>query len=66
MTVRFTILFLLLGSNLSSWAQEKHAPWRAVDSWKQAQGLPQNSIYQILQTQDGYIWIGTKGGVGSF
>jgi len=66
MTVRFTILFLLLGSSLSSWAQEKRAPWRAVDSWKQTQGLPQNSVYQILQTQDGYIWIGTKGGLARF
>ena len=66
MTVRFTILFLLFANSLSASAQEKRAPWRAVDSWKQTQGLPQNSVYQILQTQDGYIWIGTKGGLARF
>ena len=44
----------------------KDAPWRAVDSWKQKHGLPQNSVYQILQTRDGYIWIGTKGGLARF
>ena len=66
MIVRFTILFLLLSCSPSSWGQERTAPWRVVDSWKQTQGLPQNSVYQILQTWDGYIWIGTKGGLARF
>jgi len=60
-----TILALLL-SSLSVEAQEKQVPWRVVDAWKQTQGLPQNSVYRILQTRDGYIWIGTKGGLARF
>jgi PAS domain S-box-containing protein len=45
---------------------EKHAPWLAIETWRQSQGLPQNSVKAILQTRDGYIWIGTKGGVARF
>ncbi|HCT55439.1 MAG TPA: hypothetical protein DF712_23585, partial [Balneola sp.] len=29
-------------------------------------GLPQNSINEILQTEDGYIWIATFGGLARF
>jgi two-component system sensor histidine kinase/response regulator len=47
-------------------AQERDAPWLPIDTWRQPQGLPQNSVKAILQTRDGYIWIGTKGGVSRF
>ena len=40
--------------------------WHPIDAWRQPQGLPQNSIITIHQTRDGYIWIGTKGGVARF
>ena len=30
------------------------------------EGLPQNSINEILQTEDGYIWIATFGGLARF
>jgi ligand-binding sensor domain-containing protein len=40
--------------------------WHPIDTWRQPQGLPQNSIITISQTRDGYIWIGTKGGVARF
>jgi two-component system sensor histidine kinase/response regulator len=46
--------------------QQKDAPWLAIDTWRQSQGLPQNSVKAILQTRDGYMWIGTKGGVARF
>ena len=38
----------------------------AADFWRQSQGLPQNSVYSLAQTSDGYIWVGTKGGVARF
>ena len=66
MAVFLIILALLLSTSVSTQAQEKRAPWRVVDAWKQTQGLPQNSVYRILQTRDGYIWIGTKGGLARF
>jgi ligand-binding sensor domain-containing protein len=40
--------------------------WHPIDTWRQPQGLPQNSIITIHQTPDGYVWIGTKGGLARF
>src|SRR4051794_13012625 len=34
--------------------------------WTSENGLAQNSVHQILQTHDGYIWIATEGGVSRF
>jgi signal transduction histidine kinase/ligand-binding sensor domain-containing protein len=35
-------------------------------AWSSENGLPQNGVHQILQTHDGYLWIGTEGGVARF
>src|SRR2546428_13457440 len=34
--------------------------------WQVQQGLPEASIYAIVQTRDGYLWFGTKTGLGKF
>jgi ligand-binding sensor domain-containing protein len=34
--------------------------------WTQAQGLPQDTIRAIAQTQDGYLWLGTDEGLVRF
>lgn len=36
------------------------------DAWQTDQGLPQNSVFAIAQTQDGYIWIATQEGLVRF
>ena len=36
------------------------------DSWTTENGLPQNSIRDILQTSDGYLWLATEGGLVRF
>lgn len=36
------------------------------DSWQVKDGLPQNTIFAITQTTDGYIWIGTTDGLVRF
>ena len=41
-------------------SQYVHKVWRSND------GLPQNSIQAMLQTNDGYIWIGTQEGLVRF
>ncbi|MCI0490107.1 MAG: histidine kinase, partial [Blastocatellia bacterium] len=33
------------------------------DSWTSGSGLPQNSVYSILQTSDGYLWFTTLDGL---
>jgi ligand-binding sensor domain-containing protein len=36
------------------------------ESWTTENGLPQNSIRDILQTRDGYLWLATEGGLVRF
>lgn len=53
------------------------SPARALDSrealshlghqiWQTENGLPQNSVHAIAQTYDGYLWVGTEGGLARF
>jgi len=62
------VLFLALLLSKTAFLQEKskEPAWHSLDAWRQPQGLPQNSVLAILQTRDGYIWVGTKGGVSRF
>src|SRR6476659_7777014 len=36
------------------------------DVWDSDSGLPQNSVDAILQTRDGYLWLGTQEGLVRF
>ena len=35
-------------------------------SWLTENGLPQNTVQAVVQTQDGYVWIGTQEGLARF
>ncbi|MBF5043224.1 response regulator [Aggregicoccus sp. 17bor-14] len=35
-------------------------------SWTQDEGLPQNGVAAVAQTQDGYLWVGTQEGLARF
>ncbi len=37
-----------------------------VSFWQESAGLPQKFVNTIYQTRDGYLWVGTKGGVARF
>ena len=37
-----------------------------VRTWQTRDGLPQNSVNAIAQTRDGYLWVGTSGGLARF
>ncbi len=41
-------------------AQYIHTNWQTED------GLPQNAVQCILQTRDGYLWLGTQEGLARF
>src|SRR6266850_2094273 len=36
------------------------------DVWTTEKGLPQNSVTSLLQSRDGYLWVGTFGGLARF
>jgi signal transduction histidine kinase/ligand-binding sensor domain-containing protein len=38
----------------------------SVDVWQTEQGLPQDSVTAIVQTRDGYLWLGTYNGLVRF
>jgi len=37
-----------------------------IKKWTTEEGLPQNTVTSIVQTNDGYLWVGTFGGVARF
>lgn len=41
-------------------------PWVVGGWWRQAEGLPQDRVYALHQARDGYMWVGTRGGVARF
>jgi signal transduction histidine kinase/ligand-binding sensor domain-containing protein len=41
-------------------------PAFAMERWTTADGLPQNSVNAVTQTRDGYLWVGTFGGLARF
>ncbi|HEY6248417.1 MAG TPA: two-component regulator propeller domain-containing protein, partial [Candidatus Angelobacter sp.] len=52
----------------SSWARGASNQIREYvhSSWRSEDGLPQNSVAAILQTSDGYLWLGTQEGLVRF
>ena len=38
----------------------------SVQVWTKQQGLPDNSVTAVLQSRDGYLWVGTSGGLARF
>jgi ligand-binding sensor domain-containing protein/signal transduction histidine kinase len=38
----------------------------AMRVWTKQQGLPDDSVTSVLQTRDGYLWVGTSGGLARF
>lgn len=35
-------------------------------TWSKAEGLPHDSVTSVLQTHDGFLWVGTQGGLARF
>ena len=67
-TVRSAVLLLSLATASNALALD---PARTLTQyvhriWQVQQGLPQASIYAIVQTRDGYLWLGTETGLVKF
>ena len=37
-----------------------------LETWRSDDGLPNNAVTSLLQTRDGYLWIGTSNGLARF
>ncbi|HWA29368.1 MAG TPA: two-component regulator propeller domain-containing protein [Lacunisphaera sp.] len=61
----FAVLVLLAGCALSSPAGVA-AQEDAFSNWRTQHGLPANKITSLVQTRDGYMWIGTFDGLVRF
>lgn len=53
---------------VASWCLDPHKPITQYvhTVWRSENGLPQNSIQALLQTRDGYLWMGTQEGLVRF
>jgi ligand-binding sensor domain-containing protein/tRNA A-37 threonylcarbamoyl transferase component Bud32 len=62
----FIVFLLLLTSFLLGLDPSKAVTQYNIDNWNDETGLPQNSVLSILQTRDGYLWLGTEEGLVRF
>lgn len=61
------LLAMPAGAITGDGAYPKHALTQyKVDVWQTEQGLPLNTVQALLQTHDGYLWVGTGGGLARF
>jgi diguanylate cyclase (GGDEF)-like protein len=53
-------------STLSALDPRKAVTQYTMDTWQAENGLPQNSVMSIMQSRDGYLWLGTEEGLVRF
>jgi signal transduction histidine kinase/ligand-binding sensor domain-containing protein len=59
------LLFCIVFAALRVSAAASDSPF-IVDSWSTENGLPDNEVISIVQSADGYLWIGTLNGLARF
>ena len=67
----FTLLLATHQFFLAPLLSASAVPIRSFDqyvrrNWQTGEGLPQNSVHDIAQTPDGYLWLGTEAGLARF
>lgn len=53
-------------ASLANWKASVEAEYHLAETWQMKDGLPSDRIRAVLQTRDGYIWIGTPEGLVRF
>jgi signal transduction histidine kinase/ligand-binding sensor domain-containing protein len=59
---RFALVFSLAAGSPSIPAAQSYF----TRTWQVEQGLPQNKVTAVVQTRDGYLWVGTYNGLARF
>lgn len=64
----FALLMLLAATTESLRAIDPHRSLKDYghQTWQTDNGLPENTVHSILQSRDGYLWLGTEGGLVRF
>lgn len=57
---------VLFATPLAALDPQKAITQYGLDRWTRFDGLPSNAVHSILQTRDGYLWIGTEEGLARF
>jgi len=65
-TISFFLAFFWGDTILNALDPQKRVSQYSVQVWNMETGLPGNSVYDIFQTKDGYLWIGTQNGLVRF
>jgi ligand-binding sensor domain-containing protein len=60
------LFVILLAGNLFSLSSKRAMNQFMQDFWSSNNGLPQNTVSAMVQTRDGYIWMGTEEGFVKF
>ncbi len=60
------VLWLAVGGRIDAARTDDFLANFGYQTWQTENGLPQNSVHAILQARDGYLWIGTEGGLARF
>jgi diguanylate cyclase (GGDEF)-like protein len=67
MPIRFLLSLLLLTASAALAAQTLHPAYpEVVRRFSTHDGLPQNSVNAMVQDRDGFLWLGTFGGLARF
>jgi ligand-binding sensor domain-containing protein len=66
-SLKILVVFLsglwLAGLPLRGEGKKLFKAYELLDKWSVEQGLPTNTIYEITQAGDGYLWLGTSHGL---
>lgn len=62
----FSGVLLAASTRVSALDPSKSIAQYGLDAWVTRDGLPQNSVTALLQTRDGYLWMGTEEGLVRF
>jgi signal transduction histidine kinase/ligand-binding sensor domain-containing protein/ActR/RegA family two-component response regulator len=57
---------VLLACHAAALVPNRSLKQSVLTSWSSKDGLPQNTILSIVQTQNGYLWFGTEDGLARF
>jgi len=60
------VLLILATTEVCALSTDRALSQYTLTTWTQAEGLPQDTIRAITQTQDGYLWLGTNEGLVRF